>query len=191
MLSEEKINKNYLVFQKTMEDNGIDISKMVDDIGEKIKNATFTSNNDSGSAYDGALLQNVKEIAIIAVKNNDMLADAFKVNKQSLIKICFLHQISKCEMFVESKDEWKKKRGINYEFSEYNYALRNGMRSVALCLKYGITFTDEELEGMTIMDRSGDDDQSRFMSSMLSVLIREANFIIMTKNRIENKLNKK
>ena len=190
MLSEEKINKNYLVFQKTMEDNGIDISKMVDDIGEKIKNATFTSNNDSGSAYDGALLQNVKEIAIIAVKNNDMLPESVQVDKKSLLKVCFLHQIGKVNMFIPTKDDWKIKRGIKYDFADYDYALKTGMRSIGLCMKYGINFTDEELEGMTILDRSIDDDQSRYLASMLSVLIREANFIVMTKNRIEKKLNK-
>ena len=185
MITEEKINKNFILFQEKMKENDINVEKMTEEIGDKIKNAAFSMNIDSGTAYRGSLIQTLKEITSTAIRNNEMLPEKIQVNKKSLIKVCFLHQIAKSEMFTPTKDDWKRKRGIEYDFTDYGYALRNGMRSVALCLKYGITFNDEELEAMTIMDRSSDDEQSRYMSSMMAVLVREANFIVMTKNRLE------
>ena len=53
-------------------------------------------------------------------------------------------------------------------------AIGNCLCSVSMCSQCGISLTPEEIEAMTIIDRPADDKQSKFYSSMLSVIVKSA-----------------
>lgn len=189
-MDESILNSNFLLYRKKLETVcDEDLSQFFDDLGELIKNATFSSIEESGLAYDGSfVIMVLKNISKYAFKLNEMLNEDLKVDTKSLIKVCLLHHISKIFLYKKTKDEWKKSKGMIYEYNETNNALKGGLKSVSICLKYGIKFTEEEIEAMTIMDR--DDEQSKYYSSMLSVLVKESNELSYYINKNLYKLEK-
>ena len=78
---------------------------------KKIKHASFSLTNENHTAYDGSLLQIILRILTpYAIKINELLPEEIKVNQSSIIKVCLLSHISKCEMFIPNTDEWQKEK---------------------------------------------------------------------------------
>ena len=50
----------------------------------------------------------------------------------------------------------------------------------------GITFTPQEIEAMTILDRDPSDEQARFFASTLSIIIKQANELAFLQTRNNN-----
>lgn len=170
VLNNEIIEKNYLIFIKKLNQLGIETSILEEKFGEKIKHATF--NLTSG---DGTLLHVIMRILTPnAIKLSELNPfdnnpqDFIKFNKDSLIKVCLLSHLSKCEMFQVGKREG------TYEYAPYPYALKMSLRSIAFCQECNITLTAEEIEAMTILDRETEE-QAKFFSSPLAQLIKIAN----------------
>lgn len=186
MVNEEIKEKNYSIFLKKLEEVGVDTSSITDEIAVLIKNATFTISNENGLAYDGSLLHTVlRTLTPYALNINNVLPKNLQVEKNTLIKVCLLSHISKCEMFEPNDNEWEKeKRGLMYKYSKNTVALKMGMRSIIFAQNLGIKFTPEEMEAMTIMDRSCDDEQAKYFSSTLSTIIKQANELTYLQTRL-------
>lgn len=186
MISEEVKDKNYSIFLKKLEEIGIDTSSIDDEVALKIKNASFTISNENGLAFDGSLLHIVlRTLTPYALNINSILPQNLQVDKNTLIKVCLLSHISKCEMFEPNDNEWEKeKRGLMYKYTKNTVALKMGMRSIIFCQNLGIKFTAEEMEAMTIMDRSCDDEQAKYFSSVLSTVIKQANELTYLQTRL-------
>ena len=108
MVNEEIKEKNLLLFKKKLEEIGIQLN-MDSLIENKIKNATFAISNENGLAYEGSLLNVILRILTpFAIKINDALPENIRVDKNSLIKVYLLSNISKCEMFEPNDNEWEK-----------------------------------------------------------------------------------
>ena len=173
--------KNYLLFLKKIESLGVNATKLDEKYGEQIKNASFSMNTDKNVAYDGSFLEVILRVLTpYALKLNEMLPEEQRVDKNKLVKICLFHQISKCLMFEPNDNKWEiEKRGLLYKYAKYDYALKCGTRSLVMCLNdFDMKFTDEEVEAMTIMDRSSEDAQAKFYSSELATIIRIANEMV-------------
>ena len=171
VLNNEIIEKNYLIFIKKLNQLGIETSILEEKLGDKIKHATFNTTNGG----DGTLLHVIIRILTPnAIKLSELNPfdnnpqDLIKFNKDSLIKVCLLSHLSKCEMFQKGKREG------TYEYAPYPYALKMGLRSIALCQECNIPLTAEEIEAMTILDREIEE-QAKFFSSPLAQLIKIAN----------------
>lgn len=193
MLSVEKINENYVLFLKKLEGVGVDYTNIVNYVGENnLKNATFAINSDMGMAYDGSLINIIlRKVTKYAVLINQMLPENVKVNEESLVKVCLLHQISKAIMFVENDSTWERtNRGLLYKYSELEGSLRCGERSAYICLSNGVQFTPEEYEAMRIMDRDSDDAYAKFYSSPIAMIVKQANELAAMDMRITNKKSK-
>lgn len=188
MLTEENKEKNFLIFKKKLEEIGFPIS-LNEELENKIKNATFSISNENGLAYEGSLLNVILRILTpFAIKINDCLPDNIKVEKNSLIKVCLLSHISKCEMFEPNDNEWEKeKRGMYFKYAKSNVALKMGMKSLILSQELDIKFTPEEIEAMTIIDRRSDDEQANFYSNPISIVLKQANELTYLSTRITNK----
>lgn len=188
MINEEIKEKNLLLFKKKLEEIGIQLN-MDSLIENKIKNATFTITNENGLAYEGSLLNVILRILTpFAIKINDALPESIRVEKNSLIKVCLLSHISKCEMFEPNDNEWEKeKRGMLFKYTKSNVALKMGMKSLILAQELGVKFTPEEIEAITIMDRRLDDEQSMFFSNPISVVLKQANELTYLSTRLINK----
>lgn len=193
MLSVEKINENYVLFLKKLEGVGVDYTSIVKYVGENnLKNATFAINTDMGMAYDGSLINIIlRKVTKYAVLINQMLPESVRVNEESLIKVCLLHQISKAIMFEENDSTWEKtNRGLLYKYSELEGTLRCGERSAYICLSNGVQFTPEEYEAMRIMDKDSEDTYAKFYSSPIATIVKQANELAAMDMRITNKKSK-
>ena len=188
MINEEIKEKNLLLVKKKLEEIGIQLN-MDSLIENKIKNATFTITNENGLAYEGSLLNVILRILTpFAIKINDALPENIRVDKNSLIKVCLLSNISKCEMFEPNDNEWEKeKRGMLFKYAKSNIALKMGMKSLILSQQMGVTFTPEEIEAITIIDRRSDDEQTMFFSNPISVVLKQAHELTYLSTRLINK----
>lgn len=185
MLTEEKINANFLRWIKCLERYDCYSQSMINDIGDKIKNAPFTLHENMGGAYQGAMIDIVlNHLCTIATHIND---HAFKgndenrinhsnlyVNKNMLMKVLLLQHISKAEMFVYQTQQWKAKNGQFYDFNdELNTKLKTGERSIFMCQKYGIELSEEEYEAMCIIDKN--EENGDIYSNSLTMLVKYVN----------------
>lgn len=147
---------------------------------EKIMNAVFGNTVETGVAYDGSLVACSLAIENYAKQINEMLPSSKRAAEDSIVKVALLSHIAKAVMFTENDNSWEKtNRGILYKFEDLDGALRCGERSILLAMNAGVRFTEEEFEAMRIMDKSGDNDNyTKYYSSSLSLVIRQANEII-------------
>lgn len=138
--------------------------------------APFAPNGDSKLAYDGALISHVlKVITPYAVRINELLPEKIQVNKDSLVKVCLLHQIAKSIMFIKNDNSWEvTNKGVWYKYVPSTLALKTGMRSLIMCQECGIEFTAEEIEALTILERENDE-QAKYYCGTMSVIVKQAN----------------
>ena len=141
-------SKNYGLYIDKLSKMGFETTKLEDDYGERLIDATFSISNDNGLAYDGSLLQTVLyKLTPYAIKINDLYPEEIRVNKESLIKVCLLHQIAKAVRLIKNDNEWERdKRGLLYKYDSKQPAIKTGMHSLVIAQNCGIPFTPEEAE---------------------------------------------
>lgn len=174
-LTADQRKMNYVTYVNKLQSVGGYSEELFSGISERLTNAPMNNYMDSGLAYIGAFIYNaMRKIAYYAVLENDKLEESERVDKNSIVKVALLSQISKALQFEPNSNKWEiENRGIAWKYNEIDAALRTGERSLYLCTKYGIQFTPEEFEAMLICDKT-DDDFSKIYSSTLSVLIKNA-----------------
>ncbi len=185
MLTEEKINKNYLIWIESLKKYGCYSDELITNLGESIKNASFGLSTNSGTAYKGSLLDIVLyNLCVIATHINENCFgmttkekkrhEALYVSPNSLMKVLLLQHISKAEMFIPNANEWSIKKGYLYDFNNALVSnLKLGERSLYICQKYGITFTEEEYEAMRIIDK--EEEKTTNFTNPLSELVKISN----------------
>ena len=188
-MSENIIAKNFAIYRSGLEKLfGVDIAdKLIETLGgeDKVANASYAATKDTGAAYAGSFVKNVIKLVNIANKINGILPEEIKVNAESLNKICMLSQISKVLLFEENDNNYEIiNRGMVYKYAQLAGALRTGERSTLIASNAGITFTEIEYEAMRAIDNaSGNDNYTKYFSSNLSMIIRQAYEIINAVNR--------
>ena len=111
---------------------------------------------------------------------------ALYVNKESLLKVLLLQHISKAEMFVPSSEQWKINKGILYEFNpNLQTSMKLCERSLFICSKYDIKFTEEEYDAMKVLDR--EDDKANIYLSPLAQLVKISNQLTSTESYQQHK----
>ena len=201
MLTAEKINLNYVRWIDYLKKYDCYSDKLIEDLGNDIKNAPFGLMENCGAAYQGGLLNVVlNHLCVLAIHINEGafgLNDKKKykhphivVNPHMLIKVLLLQHIAKAQLFTYNKSEWKAKRGQPYDFNnDITTSMRCGDRSVFLCQKYGITLNEEEYEAMKIIDK--DDEKWNPYMNPLSQLVRVVNQLVTVELRLDfDKKNK-
>lgn len=190
-MSEDKIQKNFETYE-----NGLiklfgeeTANNIIAALGgkEKVSRATYSHLKDSGSAFDGSLLKNIIRMAQYANKLNEVLPDYAKADINSINKVCMLCQIAKALLYEENDNNWEIiNRGMPYKFNnDLEGALRIGERSTLIAMNAGVKFTEIEFEAMRIIDKdSTEDNYTKYFSSPLSTVIRQASELITLTNRI-------
>lgn len=191
-LSEEKLNSNFVGFITKLEKYGIYTDELKNDekFLDSLKKASAFTNEDTGGAYIGGLIEHINRIALIAYNINKTINESVSVKLESLIKVCYLHQLSKAEFIVPNDVEWELKKGKNFTFKKIKPALRTGEHSVYLCNKYKISLTEDECEAILSVDKI-DDEQTRFFSGALSQILRASVELANAESRIKHKLENK
>jgi len=180
-LSEDILVSNYTKYKKRLNSYiGEDISNsIIEALGgeDAVMRASFATTQDTGLAYEGSLCKALLNITAFAIKINDLLPEAKRADKNSIVKVVLLSGISKVVMFKPNDDEWSRnKRGVIYSFNDdLEGALRACERSIMIAMNAGVKFTDTEYEAMRIMDKSIEDDgYSRYRAGVLSTVVRQA-----------------
>ena len=188
MITEEKINSNFTLYQKRLaKDYSVDIEKLDKELPQ-LKDASFGISVDNGCAYPGSLIDKSIKLTSIAVKINANVLGDDEVDKNSLVKVCMLQHISKAKTLIPNDNEWEiNKRGYAYKYNEENTVIKTGALSSYIAMRCGVEFTDEELEAMTIIDRDVDDRQANYYASKLAVVVRTANEILSVLSKEEAK----
>ena len=91
------------------------------------------------------------------------------------------------EIYEENDNNWEIiNRGMPYNFNnELEGALRIGERSTLIAMNAGVKFTEVEFEAMRIIDKdNSEDNYTKYFSSPLSTVIRQASELITLTNRI-------
>lgn len=188
MLTEEKINLNFVNFINKLKKYGCYTQKMEDDLSfnEALKNGSAFVRDDSGGAYEGSLIEHVTRIAVIAFNLNNNLYEEVKAPVDSLIRVCYLHQISRAYTIIKNDVDWEIKKGKLFKFANNTPALKCGEYSAFLCNKFGVELSEEEYEAMLSIDKV-EDDQTKYFSSMVSQILRTAIELANTERRLRYK----
>lgn len=190
MLTTEKINLNYITFCNKLKKYNCYSEHMISEIGELLKDCSFSMNDESGSAYQGSMIDIVlNHLCSVAYNINEVVFgptgkfNSMRVNPDMLMRVLLLQHIAKAEMFVNTRDTWKIKKGILYEFNpNLKASLKLGERSLYLCQKYGIELAEEEYEAIRILDKA-EDDKAMFYISPLCSIVRMANQFVAVEMR--------
>lgn len=197
MLTQEKINANFVAYVKRLEKYGCYSEEMMNDIGDEIKNAPFGKDEYTGGAYRGALVHVIlNHLCKTAYAINEKAFDGntiLKVNFDKLMKVLLLQHIGKAQIFVPQEETWRAtKRGEIYQWSnDLVCNMKNAERSIFLCAKYGISIDEDEYEAIRIIDKEMDD-KSLYHASPLAMLALAVNQLtwVEVRKEWENKQTK-
>lgn len=147
---------------------------------DKVMDAPFAHLRDTGFAYKGSLVEALLDITTYAVKINNLLPKDKQAKLESIVKVGLLHHLAKVLLYEENDNSWEvNNRGMIYKYADnLEGALRVGERSTLIACNAGVKFTEIEFEAMRIMDKTNDDNYSKYYSSSLSTVIKQANEII-------------
>ena len=176
------LNKNFELFLKKLEEIGVPTEKLVENYGEKVKFASFSVSSEYGLAFEGSLIYVLLyKLTPYAIKINELYPEDVRVDKNSLIKVCLLHQIGKAIRIVENNNEWEvKNRKLPFKYVDGLPAIRTGLQSLSMACRCGIEFSDVEVEAMTVNDRELSDNQARFHAGIMSSIVRQASEMVYT-----------
>ena len=177
--TEEKLDKNLELLKEKLEELAPN-NKLIENIGDKLRTATFSPNGSDAFVGDGTFINTIlRKLTPMAIKLNELLPEDKRVERNSLVKVCLLHQIAKAVKLIPNDNEWEiQKRGIYYKYNNELPSIRTGLYSLALAQEADIKFTVEEVEAMTINDKDINDDMTRFHSSAFANIIKMANEMI-------------
>jgi|688.fasta_scaffold259961_1 hypothetical protein len=181
----ELVLKNQEKFIKTSETYKIFTKDLLNFLGEDLFTAPASNLKSMYNAFPGGLVDHLLKVSKYAIKINETLPDSLKVEKESILKVCFLHQIGKTFLYTPCLSEWhRNNQGKLYEYNEDLVSMRISERSAYYCLKFGINLSEEEYQAIINYDKTDDDKQSKWYGSVLSTILRHANelSIIESKN---------
>jgi hypothetical protein len=126
-------------------------------------------------------------VAKYAMNINDTLPETMRISKDSLLKVCLLHQIGKSRMYIPCTSQWHKdNQGKMYDYSSENLPIKVGELSVSYALSHGVKLSDDELVAIMNFDKSEDDLQAKFHNSLLGDLLKMANTLAIKEYQFEN-----
>jgi hypothetical protein len=172
----EKILKNKEKFNKTNETYNILSENLLEFLGEDLYSAPASNMESMYNAFPGGLIDYILTVTKYGINLNDILPESQRVDKKSIMRVCFLHQLGKVKLYKFCESEWhRKNQGKMYDFNEDLVSMRVGERSAYYSLRYGVELSDEEYQSILNYDKTDDDKQSKWYGSTLSTILRLAN----------------
>ena len=143
------------------------------EFNKALMNASAFTLEDSGGAYEGSLIEHINRIAVLAFNINSSLYEDIRIPVETLVRVCYLHQISKVMLYKKNTVDWEIKKGKIFTFNENTPNVKVNEYSLILCSKYGISLTEEEYEAILSVDKM-DDNQTKYFGNMLGQILRSA-----------------
>lgn len=173
-LAQEQENVEWAKFATKFEEVGLAKKYDMEKLKAEILACPCTTNEDSGTAYRGALLIHINMTMGIAQRIAKMISGTFQIDENSLLKVCMLMHLGKRFLFEESDNEWEIKRGYPFRFKDNNFALKGSDLSIVEAMNLGVSLLPEEYEAIKSAD--GDDTSGRkIFQNILSTVVRQAN----------------
>jgi len=170
-----RIEKNKTRFIDSVKNYGNFITdELYDFLGEDLWTSPASTTLQLHNCFPGGLVDHILKVTAYAVKINDTLPEKLRVDKASLIKVCFLHQIGKVKLYLLNETDWELKRGILYKFNEELPSMKVSERSLFYCNQYGVKLSDVEFQAIMNFEKTDEDRQSRWYSDILSVILKQA-----------------
>lgn len=200
-LTEEKRNLNFVLWTKKLKDYNCYSESLINELGEKLKNASFNMNEANGGCYEGSLIEvilnnlctlgyHINELAFGLNDKGKRNHPFLNVNTEMIMRVLLLQHISKAEYFITQTENWKKNKGYLFDFNgELETQLKMGERSAFLCMKHGIQLSEIEFEAMTIVDK--DDKCFNSHQNQLVVLVKTINQLVAVELQRKYDYNKK
>ena len=117
-LEKEKIVSNTKKYFDTATNLGFMNDDLTSFLGEDFIKAPASSMSDFHNAFEGGLIDHLLNVAKYAVIINKSLPEDERVDQNSLVKVCLLHQIGKAKLYKPCESEWhRKNQGKMYEFN--------------------------------------------------------------------------
>lgn len=175
MLSIEQISKLKNGFIGVVNKYDLFPSEFVDKYIDKLASAPASTLLKLHNAFAGGLLDHILTTTNYAKKINEALPESMQVEYKSLLKVCFLAEIGKMDLYLENKSEWHRKNlGKMYDFNENLVSLTVGERSAYLALVNGIFLTEQEYQAILNYGKPESDDQSNWHTEILGVILKQA-----------------
>jgi hypothetical protein len=169
VLEQDKIVANTKKYFATATKLGFMNDEFMSFLGEDFIKAPASTSTRYNNAFEGGLIDHLLNVTKYAVLINDSLPVDEQVDKNSLVKVCLLHQIGKAFLF--SPITWKSNTGVKYDFNEDTISMRVSERSINYIFKHGITLTDEEYAAILNFDKV-DDKMAEHHNTMLGDLLK-------------------
>jgi hypothetical protein len=174
-LTKEKIIKNTEKYFTTAKSKGFMPESLMTFLGEDFIKAPATTLTEYFNAFEGGLISHLLTVTKYAIGVNNSLPENERVDQDSLIKVCLLHQIGKAKMFVPETSEWHRtNQGKMYNFAKDNVSMRVGERSVFYALSHGVQLSDVEVAAILSHDKT-DDKMAEFHNTRLGYLLKIGN----------------
>jgi hypothetical protein len=174
-LTTERITKNTKKFFQTGEEYGFMNDELMKFLGADIVGAPASTRKDMHNAFNGGLIDHLLKVTRYAVTLNDILPEALKVDKASLVKVCCLHQIGKTKLYIPTTENWQINKGIMYDFNNDLISMRVGERSALYALQHGVELNEAEYQAIVNHDKEDDDKQAKWHTTSLGMLLKMAN----------------
>lgn len=174
-LDQEKIIKNAKKYFSTGEQYGFMNESLTEFLGQEFIQAPATNGTGGYNAFEGGLIDIILKITRYAVSLSEILPEKLRPSKESIIKVCCLHQIGKAKLFIANTDKWKIDKGYIYDFNKDLIAMSIGERSVYYALSHGIVLSETEIQAMYNYSKEDCDKQAKWFSTPLSNILKQAN----------------
>lgn len=170
-----KIEKNKNRFIESVKNNGEFITEeLYNFLGEELWVSPASTTLQLHNCFPGGLVDHILRVTGYALKINDTLPEKYKINKSSLVKVCFLHQLGKVYLYKLNTNDWQIKNGTLYMFNEELASMRVGERAILYCNQNGVKLTDNEFQSIINFEKMDIDKQSKYYSDIIGVVLKQA-----------------
>lgn len=183
MITTEKIQANAAKYFKTGEDYGFINDKLVELIGSKVITSPASSSSNLHNAFEGGLIDHIFRVTKHALAVNNLLVEAKQSTKESIIKVCFLHQIGKADLYIENTEDWKIKRGNMYDFNDKLVSMRPSERSIFYATSCGVELTELEYQAILNYDKDDADKSAKWHTEDLGQILKIGNMLAMIEEK--------
>lgn len=172
-ISEEQANVEWTKFYGKFEELGLSEYYDMDKLHDEMVVSPCTTNEESGTAYKGALLMHIILVMGLSQRIAKMISGTFQVDERSLMKVCMIMHLSKRFMFEESTNDWDIKRGYPFKFKELGGVMSTGERSILEAMNNGVKLTQDEYEAIKALDDN--DNSKKPFQGIMATIVRQAN----------------
>jgi len=190
MMNERELTDLWTSYTKLVDkiDRGDGLTRMMEDLGERLLMCPAEPRNDSPGCEPGGLIQQ----AITVAKGMKKLNDGFGMgaSTESILLVGLLHELGKVgnlkeSYFVPEEESWRREKlGAFYKPNEGMSRMTIPERSLYLLQHYGVHLTEEEFMAIRGPSRPPDWVESRLAPTAeptLTILLRSARDILVRK----------